>query len=48
MYATPTPSSSSNDKFEEHWAETFAFVRMALAIATDTHKDLLLLPEKVL
>ena len=34
--------------FERHQEQTIAFVRMALAIATGTHQELLTLPQKVL
>ena len=33
--------------FERHQEQTIAFVRMALAIATGTHQELLTLPQKV-
>ena len=34
--------------FERHQEQTIAFVRMALAMATGTHQELLTLPQKVL
>ena len=34
--------------FERHQEQTIAFVRMAFAIATGTHQELLTLPQKVL